>query len=112
MDTALLDLLTQQIDFQLRSDTGVDDRGNQTGEWVTDLSNIPCRVEWLGGSENRVGREVTDKSHRIFVNGDVAVTEAHRAVMGDRVFEINWVGIRYDEDGNEHHRTIRCEEVR
>jgi len=112
MDALLLDLLTQTITFQIRSSIGEDDRGNPTGDWVDDIVDVPCRVEWLGGTERRAAREVTDKSHRIFVDGGVAITEAHRGVLGSRIFEITWVGIRYDEFGAEHHRTIRCEEVR
>lgn len=112
MHPALVRLLVHTVTFQVRDPAALDDRGNTTGAWVDDLTNVPAKVEWSGGNENRSNREVTDKTHRVFVKGDVPVTEAHRIVFGSRLFEITWVGIRYDQFGAEHHRTIMCEEVK
>lgn len=111
MHPDLKELLTLKIDFLEKDTTGEDDRGNKTGGWIPKYSNVPCRLDFLGGRENKDGREVTLRTYRCFTDADITIVEGNQGRQGTDTFEITAVGKFFDEFGEPDHLEIMMEKV-
>ena len=85
-----------------------DGAGGRAEAWTTIYSNMPCRIQPMGGSERSIyrteGVEATDK---IFVQPDYTFTEKDRIYFGTRIFEL--LLVRNIDEMNHHQELVARE---
>jgi len=87
----------------------IDDYGNPTGTW--DDSDEACRLMAGTGKEIKVGAEVVIADYKLFIGGDVDITEQDKVIIGLVTYEVLLVADR--QDGIQgHHKECYLRVVR
>ena len=104
-------LYTDKINVQTLDDTAVDERGLESNNWTTSLSNVVCHIQNLGSVENRAGRNTILTNFIVNIPGDVNVEADMRlqdAVDTSKYYEIDGVRKSFTRDNRVIGITVTC----
>jgi len=94
-------LLINRVNVQRISGSTVDSRGLKSTQWSNLSTDNPCRLNLVGESENRDGRNTITQSWVAYLSGDVDIKASDRLYEPStgKYFEIDSVAVSKNRVG-------------
>lgn len=101
-------LFVNKVNVQRVTDSSVDSRGLQSTSWSDLSTNNACRLQLIGESENRDGRNTSVQSWILYLDGSVDIKSSDRIYepSTDKYYEIDSIQTAKNRDGVNYLRRV------
>jgi len=93
------------------TEDGFDDYGNIIEDWVAEHTDIPCRVDYRGGTENVEDRNTVTTTAVIFIEAVYDVQHLDRITVDSVVWEVSAAPTLRQNSTGAHHYEVPVEAV-